>query len=273
MIPGFPPGFLYFADMKTLLENPEHLIEKLLSVAWAYMPKIVLTLLTLIVGFWLANRMRGWLKTILERRNVNPNVIPFMGSLISILIKIMVLISAAAKFGIETTSFVALLGGAGLAVGLAMQGNLSNFASGVMILAFKPYQIGDSVVIAGYTGVVTEILIFNTVLRTKENKRVIIPNNSITSSAITNISGNGELRVELNFKVPSEKEIGKVKSTILAACARNKKIHTSPPPRVSLNSEDWGTIIYTVKVWCAPGDTGEVEDYLNEEVKQSLGAL
>jgi len=259
--------------MKELLANPEHLIEKLLSVVWAYMPKIAFTLLTLIIGFWLANRIRGWLINILERRNVNPNVIPFMGSLISILIKIMVLISAAAKFGIETTSFVALLGGAGLAVGLAMQGNLSNFASGVMILAFKPYQIGDSVVIGGYTGVVTEILIFHTVLRTKENKRVIIPNNSITSAPITNISGNGALRVELNFKVPIEKDITTVKNLILDVCAQNKKIHTSPPPRVSLNSEDWGTTVYTVKAWCAPGDTGDVEDYLNEEVKQRLNAL
>lgn len=255
------------------MANPEHLIEHLLSVTWAYMPKIVITLITLIVGFWLANHMRGWVRALLERRNVNPNIIPFMGSLISILIKILVLISAAAKFGIETTSFVALLGGAGLAVGLALQGNLSNFASGVMILAFKPYQIGDNVIIAGYTGVVTEILIFNTVLRTKENKRVIIPNNSITSNPITNISGNGELRVELNFKVPSEKDIGKVKDIILAVCSQNEKIHSSPPPRVSLNSEDWAITVYTVKAWCAPGDTGEITDYLNEEVKQRLTAL
>lgn len=255
------------------ISNPEHLVELFFSVVWKYLPKIGLTLLTLVIGFWLANRMRGWISTILERRNVNPNIIPFMGSLISILIKIMVLISAAAKFGIETTSFVALLGGAGLAVGLALQGNLSNFASGVMILAFKPYQIGDSVIIAGYTGVVTEILIFNTVLRTKENKRVIIPNNSITSNPITNISGNGGLRVELNFKVPREKDIAVVKEIILKACAQNEKIHTSPEPRVSLNSEDWAITVYTIKAWCAPEETGEVEDYLNEEVKRRLTAL
>lgn len=254
-------------------EHPEDLIEKLLSAAWAYMPKIVITLVTLVIGFWLANRISSWLKKILYRKAPESSVVPFVVSLVSILIKIMVLISAAAKFGIETTSFVALLGGAGLAVGLALQGNLSNFASGVMILAFKPYQIGDSVIIAGYTGVVTEILIFNTVLRTKENKRVIIPNNSITSNPIINISGNGELRVELNFKVPSEKDINTVKNIILEACARNEKIHTAPPPRVSLYSEDWAITVYTVKVWCAPGDTGEISDYLNEEVKQRLMAL
>ncbi|MCD8538741.1 MAG: mechanosensitive ion channel [Leadbetterella sp.] len=255
------------------MTNPEHLIEKLLSLAAIYMPKIALTLLTLIIGFWLANRMRVWIRKLLERRKVNPNVIPFMGSLISILIKIMVLISAAAKFGIETTSFVALLGGAGLAVGLALQGNLSNFASGVMILAFKPYQIGDSVIIAGYTGVVTEILIFNTVLRTADNRRVIIPNNSITTSPITNISGNGELRVELNFKVPRQKDMGTVKNIILAACSQNEKIHPSPAPSVSLNSEDWAITVYTVRVWCAAGDTDEVSGYLNEEIKCRLAAL
>ncbi|MCY1376292.1 Small-conductance mechanosensitive channel [compost metagenome] len=158
-------------------------------------------------------------------------------------------------------------------MGLALQGNLSNFASGVMILAFKPYQIGDSVVIAGYTGVVMEILIFHTVLRTAENKRVIIPNSSITTSPITNISGNGELRVQLNFKVPREKDIGLVKEAILEVCAQNEKIYTSPAPRVSLNSEDWAITVYTVKAWCAPGDTGQVEDDLNEEVKRRLTAL
>ncbi len=259
--------------MNTLLATPEQLVEKLLSVVWAYMPKIALTLLTLIVGFWLANRMRGWLMALLERRKVNPNVIPFMGSLISILVKIMVLISAAAKFGIETTSFVALLGGAGLAVGLALQGNLSNFASGVMILAFKPYQIGDSVVIGGYTGVVTEILIFHTVLRTADNKRIIIPNNSITSNPITNISGNGELRVEVNFKVPRLKDIDAVKEIIRGVCIENKKIRATPTPHISLKTEDWTITVYTVRVWCAAGDTGGVEDYLNEEVKRRLSTL
>lgn len=248
----------------------ENYAEKLLLMAWGYLPKLMIALLTLIIGFWLANRISSWLRAILVNRNTNPNIIPFLSSLVSILVKVLVLISVAAKFGIETTSFVALLGGAGLAVGLALQGNLSNFASGVMILVFKPFKIGDKVVIAGYSGVVTEILIFNTVLRTADNKRIIIPNNSITSAAITNVSGNGELRTELNFKVSGEEDIDKVKSLILEVCNKSDDILKQPTPAVSINTEDLSTSMFSVKVWSAADATSRVTNYLNEEVKRTF---
>lgn len=244
--------------------------EKLLSFAWIHLPKITIAIFTLLVGFWLANRLSQWLRNLLERRNTNPNIIPFVASLLSILIKILVLISVAAKFGIETTSFVAILGGAGLAVGLALQGNLSNLASGIMVLVFKPYKIGDTVIIGNHTGKVTEILIFNTVLQTADNRRVIIPNNSITSSAIVNISGNGELRTELNFRVSGNEDIKRIKELITEVCKSNPLILKSRPLSISVNTEDLSTSIFKVQVWSKPGDTTKVKDYLMEEIKTSF---
>ncbi len=252
---------------KTDMTNIEIYAEKLLSFLWLHLPKIAIALVTLLVGFWLANRLSVWLQNLLRRRNANPNVIPFLASLISILIKILVLISVAAKFGIETTSFVAILGGAGLAVGLALQGNLSNLASGIMVLVFKPYKIGDTVIISGHTGKVTEILIFNTILQTPDNRRVIIPNNSITSSAIVNVSGNGELRTELNFKVSGAEDIQKVKALIKGVCESNPLILKTRPLSVSVNTEDLTTSIFKVQVWSSAGDTIRVKDFLMEEIK------
>ena len=254
------------------MTNIEIYAEKLLAFLWLHLPKIAIALVTLLVGFWLANRLSGWLRNLLERRNTNPNVIPFLASLLSILVKILVLISVAAKFGIETTSFVAILGGAGLAVGLALQGNLSNFASGIMILVFKPFRINDNVVIAGHTGKVTEILIFNTVLQTPDNRKVIIPNNSVTSSAIVNVSGNGELRTELNFKVSGAEDVQKIKALIKGVCDSNLQILKTRPLSVSVNTEDLAVTIFKVQVWSSAGDTTKVKDYLMEEIKAAFVA-
>lgn len=264
---------IYIFKKKSFMEKVptlEVLIEKILAHALAFLPKFVIAIFTLLIGFWLANRISCWFRNILERRRASSNIVPFLTSLVSILIKVLVLISVATKFGIATTSFVALLGGAGLAIGLALQGNLSNFASGVMILIFKPFKIGDNVIISSHTGVVQEILIFNTVLKTADNRSVIIPNNSITSTAITNISGNGELRTELNFKVSGKESIEKVKALILEVCLRNNLIFSDPAPNVAVNTEDLAVTIFRVRVWSKSVNTGKITDFLNEEIKKTF---
>ncbi len=250
----------------------EVIIEKLLAQVWGFLPKFVIAVFTLAIGFWLANRISSWFRKLLERKRTSSNIVPFLTSLVSILIKVLVLISVATTFGIATTSFVALLGGAGLAVGLALQGNLSNLASGVMILVFKPFKIGDTVIISNHTGVVQEILIFNTILKTADNRSVIIPNNSITSSAIINISGNGELRTELKFRVSGKENIEKVKALILDVCQKNDLIFTDPAPNIAVNTEDLSVTIFRIRVWSRSGNTGGVTDFLNEEIKKTFEA-
>ena len=135
-----------------------------------YVPNVIGAILTLIIGFWIAGVVTRALKKILVKNGVDPTVTPFLGSLVGVGMKIMVLLAAAGFFGIETTSFVAIFGAMAFAIGMALQGSLGHFASGVMLLTFKPYRVGDLVEAGGSTGVVEEIQIFNTVLMTPDNK-------------------------------------------------------------------------------------------------------
>lgn len=154
----------------------ESYLLQLKDQAFAYAPNVVMALITLVVGFWIANKASQILTITLQKRKVEETVIPFLVSIVSVVLKVMVLISVASKFGVETTSFIALIGGAGLAVGLALQGSLGHFASGVMLMIFRPYKVGDLISASGFTGEVESIQIFNTVLKTLDNKRIFIPN-------------------------------------------------------------------------------------------------
>lgn len=154
----------------------EQFIQNLIPQAIAYAPKLVMAILTLVIGFWLINHSSKVLVNVMRNRNMDETIIPFLASILTVILKVLVLISVASMFGIETTSFVALIGAAGLAVGLALQGSLGHFASGVLILIFKPYKVGDRVKINEYEGEVHEIQIFNTLLMTADNKKIIIPN-------------------------------------------------------------------------------------------------
>jgi small conductance mechanosensitive channel len=181
-----------------------------------YVPKVVGAILTIIIGFWLAGKISGLIKRTMAKRGVDPSVQSFLGSIVSVGLKIMVLLAAASMFGIETTSFIAVLGAMAFAIGLALQGTLGHFASGVLLLVFKPYKVGDLVTIGGgETGSVVELQIFNTVLQTLDNKRIIVPNGVVTSNVITNISGQGIIGVELTFGIGYGDDIDKARSIIL----------------------------------------------------------
>ncbi len=181
-----------------------------------YAPKVIGAILTLIIGFWIANAVTKAVKRLLVRNGVDETVTPFLGSLVSTGLKIMVLLAAAGIFGVETTSFVAIFGAMAFAVGMALQGSLGHFASGVMLLTFKPYKVNDLVDIGGgNVGSVKEIGIFNTTLATLDNKRIIIPNGVVTSNVMTNISGQGEVGVELTYGIGYDDDIDKAKALIL----------------------------------------------------------
>lgn len=182
----------------------------------AYAPKVVGAILTLIIGFWIAGKVTNGVKNALSRNNVDATVRPFLASLVNVALKVMVLLAAAGIFGIETTSFVAIFGAMAFAVGMALQGSLGHFASGVLLLTFKPYRVGDLVDIGGgNVGSVEEIQIFNTILATLDNKRIIVPNGVVTSNVMTNISGQGEIGVELTYGIGYDDDIDKAKALIL----------------------------------------------------------
>ena len=180
----------------------ENYIAEFSGLAIKYIPTLLLALLTLWIGF----RIIAWVTRLVGRamdnRGIEVSLSRFLKSLVNVGLKVLLLISVAGMFGVDTAAFVGILAAMAFAIGLALQGSLGNFASGVMILLlFKPYQVGDLISAQGFTGFVDEIQIFNTILMTPDNKKIIIPNSTVTSGPITNISGQGEIRVDQTFGI------------------------------------------------------------------------
>ena len=176
-------------------------ITKATEMAIEYAPMVLGALLTLIIGFLLAGYLTGITRKAMEKRNIDASLVPFISSLINVGIKLLVMLSAASMFGFEVTSFVAILGALAFAIGMALQGNLSHMAAGIMVLFFKPFKVGDFIVAQGYSGTVREIQIFNTILNTLDNRIIIIPNGAITSGPIENLSANPERKVPMTFSI------------------------------------------------------------------------
>jgi small conductance mechanosensitive channel len=233
----------------------ENYYNQLSALAISYLPKVALAIVTLIVGFWLANTISRLVANMLKRNNVEVTIIPFLTSIVSVLLKVMVLISVAGMFGVETTSFVALIGAAGLAVGLALQGSLGHFASGVLLLTFRPYKVGDLVSIGGFTGEVESIQVFNTVLKTLDNKRIIVPNGAVTSGPITNISGQGTIRV---------------RASVQRVADNSPLIFKDPATDILINGHEIGITKFDVRPWCNSEHYWDVYYYMQENVKKQF---
>jgi small conductance mechanosensitive channel len=250
----------------------EKYTEQLITMALHYAPKILLAVVTLIIGLKIITWISGMLQNVLRNRQVDESIIPFFGSIISVLLKVVLLITVAGMFGIETTSFVALIGGAGLAVGLALQGSLGHFASGVLILIFKPYKVGDLVSVAGFTGEVEEIQVFTSVLKTLDNKRIIIPNGSITSGPITNISGQGEIRVDMQFNVSASESIDKVRKVANEVANSCPLVLKNKATDVLVNCLETGIIKFDIRPWCKSEHYWEVYYFMQENIKRQFDA-
>ena len=181
------------------------------TVVKELLTNIVIAALILVIGMWLAKRVKGLISNMMVKRGVDEMLASFVGSIAHILIAAFVLIAALGHLGIQTTSLVAIIGAAGLAIGLALQGSLANFASGVMIIAFRPFKVGDFIEAGGAVGVVEGIQIFSTQMRTGDNKTIIVPNSNITGGTITNYSTKDTRRVDLVFGIGYGDDIKKQK--------------------------------------------------------------
>src|SRR6516225_935918 len=195
-----------------------------------YGPRFLSALLVLIIGLMIINWAAKLVSKTMKRRNVDVSLQSFLSSMISVGLKILLLVSVAGMIGIQTTSFVAVIGALGLAVGLALQGSLANFAGGVLILLFKPFKAGDIIESNGQTGVVQEIQIFNTILLTPENKTTIIANAMVSNGIIINLSRHGNLRVDLTAAVAADNDMDKVRTVIMNVLHSDEKILKDPAP-------------------------------------------
>jgi small conductance mechanosensitive channel len=236
-------------------------------IGWS--PKIIGAILVLLIGFWIVGTITSLIGKSMNRAKLDKDVQPFLKSLVSVLLKVMVVITAAGVVGIEVTAFAALIAAAGLAIGMALQGTLGHFAAGVMILIFKPYRVGDLVELQGQIGHVTEIQVFNTVLATLDNKKVIIPNGIATSGIMTNLSAQGKLRVDLNVAMPYEEDFEKVR--VIISRALDKVTSKLPDaPTIEIEKFDANNILLAVRPYATPEAYWDVYFQSYREIKKAF---
>jgi small conductance mechanosensitive channel len=220
-----------------------------------YTPRVIFALVVLLLGLWLIKRFAILLDKGMARKDHDISLRTFMRSLVSIGLKIILIVTVTGMLGIGTTSFAAILGAAGLAVGLALQGSLSNFAGGVLILIFKPFKVGDTIEAQGQSGDVKEIQIFNTILLTGDHKTVILPNGPLSNGTIVNKTRFGSLRVDILLEISTSNNLQKVKEVISQVLNANDKILKEPEPSITVGKIGDGIIAINVKPFCLPSDT------------------
>ena len=255
-------------DTKTLGEYAD----KAMDMAVEYAPKVLLALIVL----WIGNRLIKWIVKLLDRsldkRGTDESLRGFLKSLVAGLLKVILIISVIQMLGVATTSFVAILGAAGLAVGLALQGTLANFAGGVLLLLFKPYKIGDLISAQGETGVVKDIQIFVTTLLTPENKTVIIPNGAMANGNITNFTTEGKIRVDLACGIGYGEDIKKAREVLMQVMNNDPNVLQDPAPSVSVSNLGDSSVDLAVRPWCNPEHYWDVYFDTLENGKTALDA-
>ena len=260
----FSEGSSIFEDLKALaVELKDELIEAGPDVA----ANIVLAILTLVIGRWVAGALRAVMRKVLQKRSVDATLSGFLGSIVYMAMMTMVVISALGVAGIPTTSFVAVLGAAGLAVGFALQGSLGNFASGVLIIFFRPFKAGDFVEVAGTSGVVLEVQIFATTLKTGDNKRIVVPNGSITSGNIVNYSANPTRRIDMVFGIGYDDDIKAAKELFERVLAEEDRILPDPAPKIAVSELADSSVNFIIRPWVKSEDYWDVRFDLTEKLK------
>lgn len=239
-------------------------IDEIFQITLQYGIRFISAIALLIVGFWLSNVLSRTVRKILTRRDVDAGLVGFLSSLISALIKTLVIVTSITQLGIEMTSFVAILASAGLAIGMAFSGTLSNFAGGVMLLLFKPFKAGDYVLIQNQEGTIREITIFNTILTTSDNKVVIFPNGPVSNGTITNFSRGTNRRVEWRIPIANAKDFDKVKSIISNILENDKSVQKQPAFFIGLGDLSASTLIIVVQAWTKNGNHNKLFYALNE---------
>jgi len=241
--------------------------EKGIELLMSYGPKLILAIITLIVGFWIIKLLLKQFDASMERGKIDKSLQKFLSSLVGITFKVLLLISVASMIGIQTTSFIALIGAVGLAIGFALKDNLANFAGGVLILLFKPYKVGDFIDAQGHAGSVKEIQIFNTILKTPDNKTIILPNGSLSNSSITNFSTESTRRVDMTFGIGYSDDIKKAKDILNKLIESDIRILKDPAPLAVVSELGDSSVNFTVRVWCNSSDYSGIFFDMQENVK------
>lgn len=240
--------------------------------AWvsAYSLNIIGAILIFIVGKWLARRIAKLLSKLLEKNNVDLTLVNFLSNLTYYTLIVLVVVAAAGRLGINTTSFLTIIGAAGLAVGLALKDSLSNFAAGVMLVLFRPFTIGDVVSAAGITAKVEKITIFNTLFCSPDNQLIIVPNNKIISDIITNINAKDTRRIDLTVGISYSDDMAKTKEILDRLAKEDSRILSDPGPTIAVAELADSSVNLVFRPWVKTSDYWNVRFDLTEKIKNAL---
>lgn len=257
-------------SVKEIMSKSDQVYALLIGYATTYGLKLLGAAVILLVGFWLTNRVTQVADTAFGRKDFDTTIRVYLSRILSVAFKVFVVITAAGVLGVETTSFVAVLGAAGLAVGLALQGSLANFAGGVLILVLRPFRVGDLIIAQGEEGVVSAIDVFYTTIIRADNRRVIIPNGPLIGNVITNSSAEPFRRVEVAVGISYSDSIDKAESVLLKLAADHPKVVKDPAPQVGMMRFGDSSVDLVFRAWCKHEDYVEVYFDLHRKTKSAF---
>ncbi len=240
------------------MEDAQILINKGLAFALEYGPKIIGAIVIYVIGSWVIKKLMRVLGKVMSAKNYDESLQKFLLNLASWGLKIFLIIIVISNLGVDTTSFAAVIAAAGLAIGLALQGSLSNFAGGVLLIIFKPYKIGDLIEAQGVLGVVKEIEIFTTKLTTPDSKLAIVPNGAMSNGNIVNYTAEGKMRVDTTIGIGYDEDIKKAKEVLLEVLTSNPKVLQDPAPSVNVSELADSSVNFAVRPFCKPEDYWDV---------------
>jgi small conductance mechanosensitive channel len=245
-------------------------MSKVYELLTVYGIKVVAAVVIIIVGRWVARAVANFIQRIMTKSNTDETLVKFVGSLSYIALLAFVVIAALNQLGIQTASFIAVLGAAGLAIGLALQGSLGNFAAGVLLIIFKPFKVGDFIEGAGVAGTVEEIQIFTTQLKTPDNKTIIVPNAKMTGDNITNYTVKGTRRVDFVFGIGYDDEIDKARKVIEEIIAADSRVLKDPAPMVAVSELADSSVNFVARAWTSADDYWGFYFDTTEKVKKQF---
>ncbi len=250
--------------------STEQILSQVTSIVVEYGPKLIGAIVVWIIGSWIIKALTRSFGRMMDKGETDDSLKPFLRGIVGTLLKVMLVISVLSMLGIKMTSFSVLLGAAGLAVGMALSGMLQNFAGGVMVLLFKPFKVGDLIDAQGYFGVVHEIQIFNTILKTLDNKTIIIPNGGLSTSSLTNFSAEERRRVDWTIGIGYGDDVDKAKDVIKKLCDEDSRILKDPEVFIAVSELADSSVNFTVRAWVNTADYWEVFFELNERVYKTF---
>ncbi len=250
--------------------NVEEISANLYDFVIDWSPTLVKAIVTLIIGFWIIKKIVSFAQTIMYKRELDESLVKFLSSIFSIGLKVMLLFTVVGMFGVSTTSFLAIFSALMVGIGMALNGSLGHLASGVMLMIFKPFKVGDLVDLNGSVGTVEAINAFNTTLATLDNKRIIIGNTTVTSNTITNISGQGTVGVDMTFGIGYDDDIDKARSVIQEVIDRCPHILKEPSAMIKVSQLNDSSVDFLIRPWCNSEHYWDVYFFMNEEVKKAF---